>query len=62
MNPLVRYNILHESRWASRRLVRCEVCGVSVLSYDAERHKAKHEREANDQKLSARKARKDPQK
>lgn|GEM_PF-6463635 len=62
MNPLLRANILKEPRWAERRLVRCELCGVRVLAYDEARHSAHHEREARDQKLMARKARKEPQK
>lgn len=47
VNPLLKHNILQESRWEERKLVRCELCGVRVLAYDAGRHAARHEREAN---------------
>lgn len=57
MDPLVRYNIRREERWAARRLVRCPECGVRVFEYDQARHAAKHEREATDQKVTARKQR-----
>lgn len=55
----MKHNILREraERWDKRALVRCPECGVRVFEYDQERHAAKHEREARDKKVTARKQR-----
>lgn len=57
MNPLTKHNMRLETRWAQRSLALCPVCSVRVMEYDQARHAAKHEREARDEKLTARKQR-----